>query len=210
MHKEQFQLEISNRFNALEGNKPTIETFHKIMEEEAERCGKNGKDKPNEKLEEDMEIERLDEKRKTLKKKEEKTTAEKIEYTELNKLVKKKRRTRKRRKRKEEIEKIIVNGRGPKETYKGGARKKISCMIKENGENTTDRDEIITIFKTFYRKLYEQTTPDQPMTLTSSPDKEKIQPFLEEEVKETLDEMKKKKAPGSDGITSDVTKIGGP
>ncbi|GFN91091.1 hypothetical protein PoB_001759700 [Plakobranchus ocellatus] len=60
------------------------------------------------------------------------------------------------------------------------------------------------------RKLYEQTTPDQPMTLTSSPDKEKIQPFLEEEVKETLDEMKKKKAPGNDGIKSDVMKIGGP
>ncbi|GFO06736.1 hypothetical protein PoB_003324100 [Plakobranchus ocellatus] len=87
MHKEQFQLEISNRFNALEENKPTIETFHKLMEEEAERFGKNGKDKPNEKLEEDMEIERLDEKRKTLKKKEGKTTAEKIEYTELNTLV---------------------------------------------------------------------------------------------------------------------------
>ncbi|GFO21722.1 endonuclease-reverse transcriptase [Plakobranchus ocellatus] len=46
------------------------------------------------------------------------------------------------------------------------------------------------------------------MTLTSSPDKEKIQPFLQEEVKETLDEMKKKKkAPGNDGITSDVMKI---
>ncbi|GFO12203.1 hypothetical protein PoB_003870800 [Plakobranchus ocellatus] len=111
MHKEQFQLEISNRFNALEEHKPTIETFHKIMEEEAERFGKNGKDKPNEKLKEDMEIERLDEKRKTLKKKEGKTIAEKIEYTELNKLAKKKRRARKRRKRKEEIEKIIVNGR---------------------------------------------------------------------------------------------------
>ncbi|GFO14425.1 hypothetical protein PoB_004093000 [Plakobranchus ocellatus] len=145
MHKEQFQLGISHRFNVLEENKPTIETFHKIMEEEAERFGKNGKDKPSEKLEEDMEIERLDEKRKTLKKKEGKTTAEKIEYTERNKLVKKERRARKRRKRKEEIENFFVNGRGPKETYKGGARKKISCMIKENGESTTDEDEIVTI-----------------------------------------------------------------
>ncbi|GFN77402.1 hypothetical protein PoB_000390800 [Plakobranchus ocellatus] len=139
-------IEISNRFNALEEHKPTIETFHKIMEEEAERFGKNGKNKPNEKLEEDMEIERLNENRKTLKKKEGKTTAEKIEYTELNKLVKKKRRARKRRKRKEEVEKIIENGRSPKEAYKGGARKKISCMIKANGESATDRDEIITIF----------------------------------------------------------------
>ncbi|GFN91089.1 hypothetical protein PoB_001759500 [Plakobranchus ocellatus] len=47
------------------------------------------------------------------------------------------------------------------------------------------------------------------MTLTSSPDQKKIQPFLEEEVKETLDEMKKKKVPGNDGITSDVMKIRG-
>ncbi|GFO07115.1 hypothetical protein PoB_003362000 [Plakobranchus ocellatus] len=117
MHKEQFQLEISNRFNALEVNRPTVETFHKIMEEEAERFGKNGKDKPSEKLKEDMEIE---------------------------------------------------------------------------------------------RKLYEQTTPDQPMTLTSSPGREKIPPFLQKEVTETLDEMKKKKRPTNDVITSDVMKIGGP
>ncbi|GFN91211.1 hypothetical protein PoB_001771700 [Plakobranchus ocellatus] len=48
------------------------------------------------------------------------------------------------------------------------------------------------------------------MTLTSSLDKEEIPLFLEEEVKETLDEMKKKKAPENDGITSDVMKIGGP
>ncbi|GFN80042.1 hypothetical protein PoB_000654800 [Plakobranchus ocellatus] len=110
MHKEQVQLEISNRFNVLEENKPAIETFHKIMEKEAERFGKNGKDKPN------------------------------------------------------EIE----------------------------------------------RKLYEKTTTDQPTTLTSSPDKGEIPPFLDEEVKETLDEMKKTTTPENDGITSDVMKIGGP
>ncbi|GFN91212.1 endonuclease-reverse transcriptase [Plakobranchus ocellatus] len=37
MHEEQFQLEISNRFNVRDENKPAVETFHKIMEEEAER-----------------------------------------------------------------------------------------------------------------------------------------------------------------------------
>ncbi|GFN91463.1 hypothetical protein PoB_001796900 [Plakobranchus ocellatus] len=88
------------------------------MEEEAERFGKNVKDKPNEKLEEDMEMEKLDQKLKTLEKKEGKTTAEKIEYTKLIKLVKKKRRARQRRKRKEKIEKIIVNGRCPREDIK--------------------------------------------------------------------------------------------
>ncbi|GFN79305.1 endonuclease-reverse transcriptase [Plakobranchus ocellatus] len=118
MHKEQFQLGISNRFNALEEKKPTLETFHKIMEEEAERFGKNGKDKPNEKLEEDMEIERLDENSKHSRKERQRQLLKKIEYTELNKLVKKKRRARQRRKRKEGIEKIIVNGIGPKKAYK--------------------------------------------------------------------------------------------
>ncbi|GFO02040.1 endonuclease-reverse transcriptase [Plakobranchus ocellatus] len=83
-------------------------------------------------------------------------------------------------------------------------------MIKENGESTTLRDEIITIHQTFYMKLYEQTIPDEPTTLTSSLDKEEIPPFLAEEVKETLDEMKKKKAPGNDGITGDVMRIGRP
>ncbi|GFO30876.1 hypothetical protein PoB_005738100 [Plakobranchus ocellatus] len=90
----------------------------------------------------------------------------------LNKLVKKKRRAR------QQIEKNIVNGRGPEEAYKGRARKKVSGMIKENGESTTDRDEI-TICQTSYMKLYEQTTSDQSTTLTPSPDKEKIPPFLE-------------------------------
>ncbi|GFO41887.1 retrovirus-related pol polyprotein from type-1 retrotransposable element r2 [Plakobranchus ocellatus] len=47
----------------------------------------------------------------------------------------------------------------------------------------------------------EATTPGQPTTLTSSPDKEEIPQFLDKEMKETLDEMKKKKAPGND-ITS--------
>ncbi|GFO19573.1 endonuclease-reverse transcriptase [Plakobranchus ocellatus] len=59
MHEEQFQLEIANSFSILEDNKPAIETFHKVMEEEAERFGKNREDKPNEQLEQDMVIERL-------------------------------------------------------------------------------------------------------------------------------------------------------
>ncbi|GFO50190.1 hypothetical protein PoB_007669500 [Plakobranchus ocellatus] len=60
--------EILNRCKAIGENNPTKGSFKKIMEEEADMVQKNGKDKPNEKLEE-MKIERLDEKRKTLKKK---------------------------------------------------------------------------------------------------------------------------------------------
>ena len=209
-NKEQFQLEISNRFKALEGNNPTIETLNKIVEEEAEKCGRNETNNSKEKTEEDIEIEKLDEKRKHLRKKEDKTTAEKIEYTEISKLVKKKRRTRQRRKKKENIEEIIKTGKGPKEALKEGKRRKISCMTKENGDNTTDREEIMTVCQTFYKKLYERKNPDQQDALTTSADTEEIPPFLEDEVRETLKEMKKNKAPGNDGITSDVLNLGGP
>ena len=49
---------------------------------------------------EDKEIEELETRRKMLRKRDNKSTTEKIEYAELNKTVKKKRRTRARRKRK--------------------------------------------------------------------------------------------------------------
>ena len=55
-----------------------------------------------------------------LRKKDNKSTTEKIEYAELNKTVNKKRRTRARRKRKEFITKILEMKRGPKETRKDG------------------------------------------------------------------------------------------
>ena len=54
---------------------------------------------------EDTEIENLDKKRKELRQKANKTLKDKVEYAELNKLVKKKRRTRPWRTRKELIQK---------------------------------------------------------------------------------------------------------
>ena len=84
-------------------------------------------------------IEELDNKRKALHKKENKTVIERIEYTELNKVVKKKRRKRDRTKRKDLITKIIESGKGPREINKQGSRKKMTSMYKETGEVTSDR-----------------------------------------------------------------------
>ena len=53
---------------------------------------------------EDTEIESLDRKRKELRQKASKTLKHKVEYAEINKLVKNKRKTRARRKRKELIQ----------------------------------------------------------------------------------------------------------
>ncbi|GFN88297.1 endonuclease-reverse transcriptase [Plakobranchus ocellatus] len=76
-----------------------------------------------------------------------------------------------------------------------------------------DKSKYYTVMGDFNAKIGKKDKhsgiQNQPTTLTSSPDKEEIPPFLEEEVKEMLDEMRKKKAPGKDGITSDVMRIGG-
>ena len=99
---------------------------------------------------EDKEIEELKTRIKMLRKRDNKSTTEKIEYAELNKTVNKKRRTRARRKRKEFITKILEMKRGPKETRKDGCKKKISSMKDKNGERTRDREEMLNICKTYY------------------------------------------------------------
>ena len=67
---------------------------------------------------EDTEIENLDKKRKELRQKTNKTLKDKVEYAELNKLVKKKRRTRAGRKRKELILETLEARKGPRQINK--------------------------------------------------------------------------------------------
>ena len=67
---------------------------------------------------EDTEIENLDKKRKELRQKTSKTLKDKVEYAELNKLVKKKCRTRVRRKRKKLILETLGARKGPRQINK--------------------------------------------------------------------------------------------
>ena len=92
--KDVFQLSLSNRFKALQDEPASIETLHTTVQKEVTKIKGNRDTRELIKTPKDLEIEALDIKRKALKKKEAKTTAEKVEYTELNKTVKKKRRIR--------------------------------------------------------------------------------------------------------------------
>ena len=85
---------------------------------------------------EDTEIENLDKKRKELRQKTNKTLKDKVEYAELNKLVKKKRRTRARRKRKELILETLEARKGPRQINKHRNKQMIMSMRKESGEIT--------------------------------------------------------------------------
>ena len=99
--------------------------------------------------------------------------------------------------------------RGPKETRKDGCKKKISSMNDENGERTTDREEILNICKTYYEELYDKSVQDPDYLLSSSPDNTEVPPFTEEEVEASLKKMSKRKAPGPDDITGDMFILSG-
>ena len=86
----------------------------------------------------------------------------------------------------------------------------IMSMMKESGEITTGREDILKIWANFYKSLYTQTVPTPESTMKSSPDTEEIPEFTEEEVERAIKRMKRHKAQGVDGITGDIIKLGGP
>ena len=80
----------------------------------------------------------------------------------------------------------------------------IMSMRKESGEITSDREEILKICANFYKPLYIQAEPTPESTMKSSPNKEEIPEFTEEEVERAIKRMKRHKAHGMDGMTSDI------
>ena len=122
----------------------------------------------------------------------------------------KKRRTRARSKRKELILETLEARKGPRQINKHRKKQMIMRMRKESGEITTDREEILKICTNFYKSLYTQTVPTPESTMKSSPDTEEIPEFTKEEVERDIKRMKRHKAQGVDGITSDIIKLGGP
>ena len=140
----------------------------------------------------------MDDRRKKLRNKENKSTIENIEYAELKKTVKKKRRTRARRKRKEHIEKILESGRGPKEVFKTSKKKVINEMKNAKGVVVTSREEVLKVCAQFYQELYSSQTSNSNKTKNVSPDNSEAPPFIEREVEKALKEMKQNKAPGND------------
>ena len=87
--------------------------------------------------------------------------------------------------------------------------KQMMSMRKESGEITASREEILKICANFYKSLYTQTVPTPESTMKSSPDTEEIPEFTEEEVERAIKRMKRHKAQGVDGITSDIIKLEG-
>ena len=205
---DEFEINLRNRFTTLQ-RKLTLDAFNRIIEEESSTIQKEETPVRKKTNPEDKRIEEIDKKRKELHKKENKTKEEKIEYSELDKTVKKMKRERNRKKRKELITTILEKGKGPREISQKGCRKKITSMLKENGETTNEREEILSICSDFYEKLYAKTVEKPQDLVEKSPEQEKVPKFTDKEISNTLKSLKKGKAPGIDNITSDILNLGG-
>ena len=68
-------------------------------------------------------------------------------------------------------------------------------MLKENGETTNDREEILSICSDFYKNLYAKTVGKPQDLVEKSPEQEKIPKFTDQEIESTLKSLKKGKAP---------------
>ena len=136
---------------------------------------------------EDKEIEHLEDRRKDLRKNEDKSQREKIEYTELNKTMKKKRRQRSRKKRTDHVKLYFKVVEDQNIYTREDQRIKIREAKNEENKIQTDRNEILKICTRFYTELYSSTPQDQhPSLKITNPDSSEVPPIMTSEVKKTL------------------------
>ena len=125
-----FRIELKNRFDSLKDEEPSVEKMNTVLRETMDTIQNQTQKSTTEKSIEDTEIENSDKKRKELRQKTNKTLKDKVEYAELNKLVKKKRTTRARRKRKELILETLEARKGSIQINKHRNKQMIMSMRK--------------------------------------------------------------------------------
>ena len=130
-------------------------------------------------------------KTKNCDKKKKKTLKDKVQYAELNKLVKKKHRITTERKRKELMQETVEARKGPRQINKYRSKQKLMSWRKESGEITSDTEEIPRICTEFYKSFNNQTVPTPESTMELSPDTEENPEFTEEEVERAIKSMKR-------------------
>ena len=84
----------------------------------------------------------------------------------------------------------------------------ISALIDSNGKEMRNKQRMTEICKNFYTELFKTQTAIPPLSLTDSA--ELLPEILLSEVRHALSSMKNDKAPGNDGITSEMIRAGGP
>ena len=194
--KEEFQLELRNRFEILSDTEDDIgkmsHQLNSTIQDCAEKVGGVIKSRRKEKLK--PETKALLKKRREMKKE---TTRENIEYTELCKTIRKKMRQDLREFRTKEIEHALETGKGLKKCSSSnvGSKSLIQSLKEVDGSIIIDRERIVERCAEYYENLYKD--PFQSINATPA---ENIPPILLSEVEKAIRQMKNGKSPGEDQL----------
>jgi len=143
------------------------------------------------------------------------TNRDSLRYTQLNKNIRKAIRRDIRAHKAREIEREIENNMNLKvlrsKLAKGRAR--INCMKNIEGEVVHEREDIVAVVSDFYKDLYKESAP-RPLRLKRRHEiknvgSEEIPEITRTELQAVLKELKNRKSPGQDRITSEMLKAGG-
>ncbi|KAI8522202.1 hypothetical protein Bbelb_019560 [Branchiostoma belcheri] len=213
----QFQLQLSNRFEALTTSEDIdIECSNItsiIMETALKTGGQKKCNRPN-KLSE--ETKQLREKRRQMKR--DGTNAQNREYTEICKTIRKKMAEEITAYNEKEQQEALKASRGLKSVKRRQVlgRSKMTTLKEEDGTVIDDLDRMVKRCEEFYTNLY-STRQNTDRASTSTPrnnrtgeqNTERLPPILPSEVRAAIERLKLNKAPGDDNITAGILKCGG-
>lgn len=206
----QFQIELSNRFEALNNNEDLSTNCdnitNTILDAAINTVGRQKPRKPN-KLSD--ETKRLREKRRYMKRSG--SSGENIEYTIVCKEIRRRMAEEINAYNEEEQMKALENNKNFRKTRQTQCigRSNITAMKEEDGTLIQDLNRIIKRCEEFYTRLYSTRRPqDQPFANNNTQTKS-IPRILLSEVESAIKRLKRDKAPGEDNISAGMLQDGG-
>ena len=202
--KNTFQLELKNRFTALEEH-DDMDSLNKNMTEmiqrSALRIAKQTKKQKNPKISSPTRA--LMKKRREMI--ENKTPRDHVEYVEICKTIKKKAKEDIRKHNLDEIRETIEASKSLRKVRRTHslAKNRMITLLDKQGKEIQEQDKIMERIEEFYSELYDS---DQAVTIQTDP--EEVPPVMAWEVGAVLRKMKNGKEAGKDQVNIETLKAG--
>ncbi|XP_072043476.1 uncharacterized protein [Amphiura filiformis] len=134
-----------------------------------------------------------------------------IECTELCKTIRKRMTNEIRAHNTKMIQKTLEDNKSYKKTKQGLAtgKSQIIALKGEDGNIISDRELVIKRVEEFYQDLFTSKFQITPPIIDVESAEDNIPPIGDDEVEKCLNDMKRGKAPGEDGVPVDILMDGG-